>query len=215
MKENRENSMLSVRQLVPVLYENLWELVRLNAWFLLCCLPVVTIPAACTAMAQIAQRLVRDALFDLRADFLKSFRANLLRAFPVGLAVFGCAALSLFVVPFYRDAAAIHPVFYLPLGLTAGISAFLLTAGFYAFPMLAAVELPVRQILRNSLRLAVVRLPQNLAALLMIGAIWLLVVACLPVSLLLVFTFACSLTAVIAVYNGWCGILDYVLKTPE
>ena len=57
-----------------VLYENLFELVQLNFLWILSCLPLVTIPAACTAACRISLRMLQQEDYRLGKEFWKEFR---------------------------------------------------------------------------------------------------------------------------------------------
>ena len=55
-----------------VLYENLFELVQLNFLWILSCLPLVTIPAACTAACRISLRMLQQEDYRLEKNFGRS-----------------------------------------------------------------------------------------------------------------------------------------------
>ena len=211
MKET-ENSMRTYPQFVTALYENIRDLVRLNLLFLLFSLPVVTAPAAYTAMTMSMQKLVRGEVRHVWSDFWDTFRRTFFRSLLCGAAVFGPALLSLYVVPFYRAQLELSPLFLLPLAAACLASGILLGAGFYVFPMLAAVDLPLGHIFRNALSLVFLRLWQTLVGLAVIAVLTALVIVTLPVSLLLLLALYFSLCCAVATYTGWGGILDYVLK---
>ena len=207
-----EITMRTYPQFVTALYENIGELVKLNLLFLIFSLPVVTLPASYTAMTMSMQKLARGEVRHIWSDFRETFRRCFWRSIPCGAAVFGPAALCVYVVPFYRAQLAYGPVFYLPLVLSCITAGVMLMAGFYAFPMLAAVGLPLGGILKNAVSLVFIRLWQSLLCLAVLAVLTVLVIVILPVSVVLLLTIYFSLSCAIASYAGWGGILDYVLK---
>ena len=58
----------------------LGDLMLLNFVFLLCCLPIVTIGAAITALATVAFRIVRGTESGIVSLFFRSFRQSFRRA---------------------------------------------------------------------------------------------------------------------------------------
>ena len=63
-----------------------WQLVKLNALFLLCCLPVVTFGAARAAMARCTVNMARDVPNDAWTDFRAALRQDTVRNLLCGLA---------------------------------------------------------------------------------------------------------------------------------
>jgi len=68
-----------------LLYTHFWRLITLNLLFLLFCIPVVTIPAAFCGMNRVLITLVRDGNCFIWSDFIKEFKANLLKSLPFGM----------------------------------------------------------------------------------------------------------------------------------
>lgn len=205
-------SMVRYPEFITLLYENIENIFKLNILFLLFSLPVITIPAAYTGMTMSFQKLVRGEPLHVWDDFWRTFRSNILTSLAVGLPVFGLPALCFYTVPFYRQLLEQSSVFYAPLVVCFLSAIIALMAGFYAFPMLAAVDLPLRVILKNAVYLAFIRLWQNLLALAVIALITILVIATLPVSVLILVGIYFSLCCAIGTFVGWGGILDYVLS---
>lgn len=207
-----ESTMSTYPTFVAILYENLDKLVLLNLLFLICSLPVVTLPAAYTALTMCMQKLVRADVLHARSDFFQTFRKSLFRSLPVGLMAFGLPFLCSYTVPFYRELLSQSAMFYIPLVICCSCAGIGLMAGFYAFPMLAAVELPLGGVFRNALALVFIRLGQSLLGAAVLAVITLVVVLTFPVSLILLATVYFSLFCAVATFTGWGGILDYVLK---
>ncbi len=198
--------------LFSVTYQHLFELLKLNLLFILLCLPIITIPAALTAMGNVTLKIIREEVFFFGEDFWGVFRKNFGKSLIIGLPAGLILAASVFVITFYRAALSISLLNYVPLVIAVITVVMVLFVGAYAFPMLSTIDLPLGKILRNSLILALMRLPYNAAAFLGIAFIWLLTLVTLPVSLLIIISCLFSLSSLISSFCVWSGIRKYILK---
>lgn len=126
-----------------------WQLLWLSWMFLLSCIPVVTIPAALTAVSRVCLKLVREGTVLFWLEYKTEFRRSFGKSLPFGLV---CAA------------ALFGSYYLLSLGVTngeslygllfsgAGLCLLVLAAawGSYAFVLLAAQELPVGTLAKNA-----------------------------------------------------------------
>lgn len=139
----------SPAQLLYLLANFFWRLIGLNLLFLLACLPIVTIPAALSAMNRYLALMVRDGFGFSYGDFWKEYRAQLLKSLPQGL-LFGLSLSAgiylLSMAPQLPDEG--QGVF------TGAVGALLLSCtwliGSYAFVLQAMLALPNRYILKNA-----------------------------------------------------------------
>lgn len=137
----------------------LGDLMLLNLAFLLCCLPLVTVGAARTALYTVSFQMVRNRESRPLAAYFRAFRQNfrpgtalwLLLALAVGV-----AALDLWLVSSWLQGGWILmiPVFLLLL-----LAVFI---GSYAFPLLSQFENSLKQTLKNALLLSLGYLPRTL-----------------------------------------------------
>lgn len=146
-------------RLVPKLVEHFVDLVKLNLLHLLFCLPIVTIPAACTAASYLCYKMISDQPYSFLKGFLLRFRREFLRSPVCGLIY--AVLLAGILLPLSTLLQTVFQTFTL---VSALIAAFLiLCLGFvyatavYVFALLGIVQLPVPAILRNAVRLAVCR----------------------------------------------------------
>ena len=121
-------------------WDNLLTLIGLNLLFLICSVPLVTLPAALTALAGAGQALLDGEGGALRR-FLRVFRRELFRAMPAG--VWGCL--------FYRCFAGLLSTVLSVFCLVCAYIVF--CAGAYCLNMLARVELGFAGLLHNSFAL--------------------------------------------------------------
>ncbi len=138
----------------------LGDLMLLNLAFLLCCLPVVTIGAAVTALDTVCFRLSRGTEGRVLPVFFQSFRQSFRRATPLWLLLLlagGAAALDLGIFFGFPGPLRLLTVPFALLLLFA-----LFTAA-YAFPLLSQFENGVWGTLKNAFFLSLGYLPRTLA----------------------------------------------------
>ena len=145
-----------------VFLRELVNLISLNLIFLVTCIPVITIPAAVTAMNRITGTIVQDQNYFLWPDYWKTFRQKFGRALQGGL-VFGLVTL-LFVVA--------GVVYYLMFGksllfilILAVVVCFLIViymTSTYYWTTLAFTDLPFSVLLKRNPALPARIIPRSL-----------------------------------------------------
>lgn len=125
--------------------------VALNVLYLLCCLPVVTIGVATSALYEVTIRYSDDERGRPLKDYLLALRANAVRATLVYLALVVPAAMLLFSGVFWFSSGS-------AVGAGAGLLAFLaaaylLTAFLYGMALVAQFAAGARRTVRNALLL--------------------------------------------------------------
>jgi uncharacterized membrane protein YesL len=192
-----------------------WNLVKLGCLTFVCCLPVVTIPAALAAMTVSFCAMIADRPQFLAHDYLAAFRAQFRRAtLPGGLYLLlailcGAAAyLYLFVLkgssPFFT-ASGLLMLFSLQV---------VLFAAFYAFVMLVKTDLPFGSVFRNSLLLVFLRESGRRQAVVFVGELTaaLLLFWFSPYSILLSIPFLLPLLLLLGTYFAWLGLEKHVFR---
>ena len=140
------------------------DLIILNLLFLLCCIPIVTIGPAITAMYYVTMKMVRNEESYIARSFFKSFKEN----FKQGVAIW-MMALVLILLEFMD--------FFIMKQLSGGIYTFvkygllviaLLMAMIlqYVFPLLAKFYNTVKNTIRNALLMSLRHLPYTILMLL-------------------------------------------------
>ncbi|MBR1659707.1 MAG: DUF624 domain-containing protein [Oscillospiraceae bacterium] len=171
------------------------DLLLLNLFTLLCCLPVLTAGAALAALNDVLQHMVREEGAGVFRMFFRSFRANLRRGVPLGL-IFIFAGLLIAVD--YLAATA-----YVPSMRAAAVAVGLivLAVSFYAFALQARFENSVAGTLRNALSLAIAYFPRTLGMLVFALAMWLLCIHfyryALPVLVMFGFSLPCYINTLL------------------
>lgn len=126
-----------------------WQFLFINCLFLLASLPIITIPAALAAVNRVCIKTIRDGVVLVWYEFRDEFKSSFKKGFLMGLyfAVWMFAAyylLSLGMTNWENP----FGVMFLAAGLI--MVAVLLVWAAYAFVLLASLDLPAGQLLRNA-----------------------------------------------------------------
>lgn len=141
------------------LTNRLGELILLNFCFLLCCLPVVTIGAASSALYTVCFRFGTSREKGTVGSFFRAFWANLKQGIILWLILASvCLFAVYFVLVFLAQGGAIHYA-YIPFLVLLALA--LMVSG-YAFPLLSQFENTTRQTLKNAFILSLAYLPRSL-----------------------------------------------------
>jgi len=150
---------------METLWREFFELLKLNLLFLLTCIPIVTIPASMTALSRITVTMARDQNHFLWPDYWLAFRRDFGKSLLGGILLLVLLAVFGISTWFYYQLMAANRFFVILAGASACLLLSVLMTGFYFFPMLAVVDLPVRQLLKNSCILTFVNMKRSLPAL--------------------------------------------------
>lgn len=196
-----------------ILLENIMELMSLNLVTLLFSVPVLTIPAALSARLGVLRLWYCGEPCSVWSGFLSLFKDCFKRSLAAGAILFAGPLLAVYAIPFYREAVKTGGwIFLIPLiivflvCLAAGLS------GPTLLLELTGVDLPLGKMLKNALLLGVVRFPQNLLFLAILGGMVLVLIVGLPVTAVLVLFAHFSLSGLAAVACAWPGIEQYIGK---
>ena len=164
------------------------DLFLLNIIYLVCCLPVVTIGAATTALYYSSMKLVEDRGTSAVKGFLHSFKDNFLQA--TGIWLIYLAGGAFVGMDFYLLTRYDVGINKLLLGFLIIPTIIIFFSMVYSFPLLSRFENTVKTTLVNSVLLSIANLPLTIMmivfhALPFIIVIWSLKFA--PISILIGF----------------------------
>ena len=126
-----------------ILWREFFPLIKLNLLFIISCLPIVTIPAALTAMNRITVTMVRDRNYFMLSDYWDAFKRDFFRSLLAGVLVLVLVAVfSVSIWFYYMLGQAGSKFFLLFVGVSVALMIMVLGSAMYFFPMLAMVELP-------------------------------------------------------------------------
>ena len=136
------------------------DLMILNILMIICCIPVITVGAAYTAMHYVLLKMVRDREGYLIRGFFKSFVQNFKQATLIWF-------LMLLVIAVYVGDILIfnYSGIVFPKGVVIAVLAIailLLMVAVYVFPLQSRFENKIRDTLKNALMLAIINLPKTI-----------------------------------------------------
>jgi uncharacterized membrane protein YesL len=169
--------------LAGVVRREWWTLIELNLLYVLCCLPLVTIPAAQVAMTRICVLMLEDRPLYLLRDFRDTFLQRFWRATAFGALAIAAMAIAGYAAFFFAQAARTEILCALPLSASAAIAVFAALTAAHGFALLAMGDRPLGTTIRLALLGALARPLPALAAFGVVAILWLLHVAFYPASI--------------------------------
>lgn len=136
------------------------DMLILNFVMILCCIPVITIGAACTAMHYVLLKIVRDEEGYLVRGFFKSFVRNFKQATIAWLLMLVVIAVYLGDWLIFSYSGIAFPKALVIAVVAVGVIALMISL--YVFPLIARFENTVRNTIKNAAILAFANLPKTL-----------------------------------------------------
>lgn len=188
---------------LEILRRDGWDICKLSMLFLLCCIPIFTIPAALGALHTAVMRIVRDVPGDWFEDFKHGMRKNLKQAYLCALPAIFLPILLIIAFRFYFARGGITTPLYLLCGAGLLLCAM---AWVYLFPLLTTISLSCRHILRNAILLPLCR-PQHAAPVVLLVWVLFILSAWFPLPLLPIWLlFSVTVSVFIGDFIAWQDI---------
>jgi len=186
------------------------SLVKLNIFFVLSCIPIITIGPAIGAMTAVTIKMVKDEPSDLFYDFRQSFKKNWRYSFISGILAVAVMFVLWWVMRFYMQSDGV--IYNLMISFTVVIIALLGISCIYVYPMIVKVELPLTTIFKNAFLLGIAYIKYSFLTLLLCVAIFEGSILFIPFTLpiILLFTFSCI--SFISSFCAWSGIKKHIIR---
>ena len=155
------NSFFSMESPLMTLLNRIGDLIVLNLVFLVCCIPIVTIGAAFTALHFVCLRMIRDEEGYITKDFFRSFRVNFRQSTMMWLFMLIILLIVGTDIVMLPKTGATYPAFIHYFLLADAV--IVLAVGLYAFPLQARFENPLIRTIRNAALLTIGAFPRTLA----------------------------------------------------
>lgn len=143
------------------------DLMILNFLMIICCIPIITIGAACTGMHYVLLKIVRGEEGYLLKGFWKSFKQNFRQATILWLIMLLVIAVYVgdFLIFSYSGLKFPAPLIVVILALAI----VLMMVAVYIFPVLSRFDNTVRNTLKNAFCMAVLNLPKTILLILLVA----------------------------------------------
>lgn len=162
-------------------FNKFWTLFTLNLIYVLACLPVVTFGPATAALTSMMRNIYLERPMFLWHDFWAEFKKNFKQAFVIGIVDILAVALMLITYKQYTNETAEDSSMRIICVASFAVQVVFLLMNFYIYPQIAALDMRLGGILKNSLILVFANLPGELIVLaFFVGFVTLLVFFFLP-----------------------------------
>lgn len=189
------------------------SLIKLNIYFLLSCIPIITIGPAIGALTSVTMRMVQDKPSDIFYDFREAFKRNWKYSFISWIIAAIFMSAIWFSIKFCMESDGIIYNFMISFIIVIAVLFGILFI--YVYPMIVKIELPLKVIFRNSFLLGIVNIKYSLITFLLnIGLIEISIIF-MPFTLPVMLLFTFSITSFINSFCAWNGLEKYIIKEHE
>ena len=136
------------------------DMMILNILVMICCIPIITVGAAFTAMHYVLLKMVRDEEGYLIRGFFKSFVQNFKQATLIWLLMLLVAAVYVGDSYIFGYSGVAFPRFLIIAIIAVGVT--MMMVAMYVFPLLARFDNTIKNTLRNAVVLTVANLPKTI-----------------------------------------------------
>ncbi len=205
-----------IKRFFTELLHRFWQLVLLNVIYVIACIPIITIGPATAAMNYVCRNFSQAKPVSFFTDFIEKCKEHFKQGLIVSIIQVALGALltasflswtsESFHVPTALRTAAVIVIF---------LFGYLLVFGsFFIYPMMVSFDLKIKQLIRNSVILALTQLWRNIVIFLVFAVMAILTFLfwpmSLPVPLFIFFTLLCYVS------NGLIyPVLARLVASPE
>lgn len=197
-------------------FRKFWPLLKLNMLYFLFCLPIVTIGPATAGFVKVLRNYSMEKHAFLWMDFIDAFKENFKQSFVMGLIDIVLVILMYVSLMVYPQLAAQNSFYYVPYVLCLSFLLVAIMMHFYIYPMIVSVNLPLKQIIKNSFLLTCLGIKANIVTMLglvvIFGGLFALI---WYVNLFLIFLWPfviLSLAGFLVVFNSYPIVQKYVIN---
>lgn len=186
------------------------SLIKLNIFFILSCIPIVTIGPAIGAITAVTMKMVQDEPSDLLYDFREAFKKNWRYSFISGALSVVVIFILWWVMRFYMQSDGV--IYNLMISFTVVIGVLIGISFIYVYPMIVKVELPLRTVLKNAFLLGIAYIKYSFPTFLLCAAIFEGSIIFIPFTLPIILLFTFSFISFISSFCAWVGIKKYIIR---
>lgn len=195
-----------IKRVGYVLWNYAGKMILINIIFIVSCIPLITIPAALTALNRYIMKIFRTGYGFTLSDYFDEFKKNIGKCIPLGVLTGGIGFYAYYLLSLAGNFRQ-HTLNGVVVGIGFGVLMIAILLGSYVFVLAAMLDLPARYILKNSLILMTVECMRNLLLVCSVLLFWGLLLAFAPYTLLLVVLCGFSVQQLIV-----CAFLNPVVE---
>lgn len=154
-------NLLNEDNIIHIFLNKLGDIIVANLLFLVCCIPIITIGPALTALYHCMLRTVKGNNNGTTKIFFRAFKENFRQSLIVWLGLLAVGFILFLNIRFLQNTASVvsKPLFYVSLGI-AGL---VIILALYIFPVIAAFANTTVNLLKNAYVFAFLHFPSTLA----------------------------------------------------
>lgn len=154
-------NLLNEDNVIHIFLNKLGDIIVANLLFLVCCIPIITIGPALTALYHCMLRTVKGNNNGTTKTFFRAFKENFRQPLIVWLGLLAVGFILFLNIRFLQNTASVvsKPLFYVSLGI-AGL---VIILALYIFPVIAAFANTTVNLLKNAYVFAFLHFPSTLA----------------------------------------------------
>lgn len=154
-------NLLNEDNVIHIFLNKLGDIIVANLLFLVCCIPIITIGPALTALYHCMLRTVKGNNNGTAKTFFRAFKENFRQSLIVWLGLLAVGFILFLNIRFLQNTASVvsKPLFYVSLGI-AGL---VIILALYIFPVIAAFANTTVNLLKNAYVFAFLHFPSTLA----------------------------------------------------
>lgn len=154
-------NLLNEDNVIHIFLNKLGDIIVANLLFLVCCIPIITIGPALTALYHCMLRTVKGNNNGTTKTFFRAFKENFRQSLIVWLSLLAVSFVLFLNIRFLQNTASAvsKPLFYVSLGI-AGL---IIILALYIFPVIAAFANTTVNLLKNAYVFAFLHFPSTLA----------------------------------------------------
>ncbi len=144
------------------------DLMILNFLTILCCIPIITIGPALTALHYVVLKMVRDEEGYIFKSYFKAFKENFLQGMALGiiqLVLFGMLGMDVYMV-FRVENRALFPMWIKIALIIVVVMVFFIAQ--WIFPLQCHFYNPIRTTIKNAILIGIAKFPRTIG----LGLVW-------------------------------------------
>lgn len=192
-------------------FRKFWKMMELNWLYLLFCLPIVTIGPATIAMNRLMKEYVCERPVFMLSDFWKYFKENFKAGIIMEILNLLIAALLVSGYLFYFSRIWDNLLLFIPMAILFAFAFIWIVANYYIFLMIPTVDMKLKPIIKNAIKLTMGLKVNWLAFIIMIALIAAMIVF-FPYSFIVALLVFFSLYYFIIAFICYPNIEKYVIE---
>lgn len=188
-----------------------WKMFQLNLIYFAFCIPIVTFGPATAAMTQVLRKFVQEQPCFVWDEFKTAFKKNFKQSFVIGLVDIAFIVSFAISIVYYMGVETV-PYDNILLYMGIGLSVIFIMMHFYIYLEIVALDLSMKNMIKNALYLVFLGLKQNVVTLIITSFITLIMILLAPYSVTVLPLIPLAWVGFLVVFNSYPVILKFIVN---